>query len=46
MFSDDDEHTLLIPKRAFVSEKQLQEFLQIAYQKTGGARVEAQDQTY
>jgi hypothetical protein len=31
---EDDEHTLLIPKRAFVSEKQLQEFLEIAYQKT------------
>jgi hypothetical protein len=34
MFCDDEEYTLLIPKRAFVSEKQLQEFLEIAYQKT------------
>jgi hypothetical protein len=35
MFCDkDDEYTLLIPKRAFVSEEQLQEFLEIAYQKT------------
>jgi hypothetical protein len=35
MFCDeDDEYTLLIPKRAFVSEKQLKEFLEIAYQKT------------
>jgi hypothetical protein len=34
MFCDDGEYTLLIPKRAFVSEKQLQEFLEIAYQKT------------
>jgi hypothetical protein len=34
MFCDDDDYTLLIPKRAFVSEKQLHEFLEIAYQKT------------
>jgi hypothetical protein len=31
---EDDENALLIPKRAFASEKQLQEFLEIAYQKT------------
>jgi hypothetical protein len=30
----DDEYALLIPKRAFGSEKQLQEFVDIAYQKT------------
>ena len=41
---DDDEYALFIPKRAFVSEKQLQEFLKLAYQKTvldrkaGGSR--------
>jgi hypothetical protein len=39
MFCDeDDEYALLIPKRAFVSEKQLQEFLEIAYQKTVSER--------
>ena len=32
--AEDDEYALFIPKRAFVSEKQLQEFLEIAYQKT------------
>ena len=31
---DDDDYALLIPKRAFGSEKQLQEFVDIAYQKT------------
>jgi hypothetical protein len=31
---DDDEYALLIPKRAFGSEKQLQQFVDIAYQKT------------
>ena len=31
---EDDEHSLLIPKRSVRSEKQLREFLDIAYQKT------------
>ena len=31
---EDDEHSLLIPKRSFRSETQLREFLDIAYQKT------------
>jgi hypothetical protein len=31
---DEDENVLLIPKRSFTSEKQLDEFLEIAYQKT------------
>lgn len=34
MFCGEDNNTLLIPKRAFVSEKQLEQFLEIAYQKT------------
>ena len=35
IFCDDDiEYALLIPKRSFTSEKQLHEFLEIAYQKT------------
>jgi len=31
---DDLKYALLIPKRSFTSEEQLQEFLEIAYQKT------------
>ena len=35
IFCDDDiEYSLVIPKRSFTSEKQLHEFLEIAYQKT------------
>jgi len=34
MFCDDGEYVLLIPKRAFPSKKQLDEFLELAYQKT------------
>jgi hypothetical protein len=34
MFCDDAEYVLVIPKRAFTSKKQLEEFLKLAYQKT------------
>lgn len=34
MFCDDDDSVLLIPKRAFPSKEQLEEFLELAYQKT------------
>lgn len=34
MFCDDGEYALLIPKRAFTSKKQLEEFLELAYEKT------------
>jgi hypothetical protein len=34
MFCDDAEYVLVIPKRAFTSKKQLEEFLELAYQKT------------
>jgi len=35
IFCDEEEgYALLIPKRAFVSEKELEEFVNIAYQKT------------
>jgi len=32
---EDGDYALLIPKRSFSSEKQLREFLELAYQKTG-----------
>ena len=35
---EDDEYALLIPKRSFSSEKQLEEFLELAYQKTVSER--------
>jgi hypothetical protein len=34
MFCDDGEYVLLIPKTAFPSKKQSEEFLELAYQKT------------
>jgi hypothetical protein len=34
IFCDDAEYALLIPKRAFNSEEQLEEFVDLAYQKT------------
>ncbi len=34
MFCDDRDYVLLIPKRAFPSKEQLEEFLELAYQKT------------
>lgn len=34
IFCDDGEYALLIPKRAFTSKKQFEEFLQLAYEKT------------
>ncbi|HXQ35499.1 MAG TPA: YcxB family protein [Anaerolineales bacterium] len=36
IFCDGTEYSLLIPKRSFTSEKQLREFLEIAYEKTVG----------
>lgn len=34
IFCNDDTYVLLIPKRAFASKKQLDEFIELAYQKT------------
>jgi hypothetical protein len=34
MFCDDGDYVLLIPKRAFQSKEELEEFLELAYQKT------------
>jgi YcxB-like protein len=38
MFCNDGEYVLLIPKRAFPSTKQLEQFLELAYQKTAVER--------
>jgi YcxB-like protein len=38
MFCDDDTYVLLIPKRAFASKAQLDEFIELAYQRTVSER--------